>query len=223
MGRLCVRECLSVCMWVSVCLLEDINSVYLLIKTRSPDRDDSSINLTISRSGPSEVTRWTWAVWAVRRFNTYCFCRGTGRWCMMTRLYRPVGGSPSSFSFNNPYCCCRRTSRWCMITGLYRLARRRPSSFLLSRRLWFRFSTVNLLFNWKAYEINSQSRLHSSRTRPLVARIFQHALLPGVYLRGVYLPQGVYLPRGYLLRYSPVTHVTHATENITLPQLRFGR
>ena len=60
----------------------------------------------------------------------------------------------------------------------------------------------------------------------------------GCTCRGLYLPRGVpslgsvYLPgdvpaRGYLPRYSPLPpwteFLTHATENITLPQLRCGR
>ena len=45
--------------------------------------------------------------------------------------------------------------------------------------------------------------------------------------QGVYLPWEVYLPGGrgwYLPRYSPLRteFLTHATENITLPQLRCG-
>ena len=66
--------------------------------------------------------------------------------------------------------------------------------------------------------------------RPLVARISQHALLRGctwsrgggTWSRGVYLPGG----GGYLPRYCPLPlwteFLTHASENITLPQTSFA-
>ena len=43
------------------------------------------------------------------------------------------------------------------------------------------------------------TRMHSSRMRPLVARISQHALLWEVYLLGVYLTGGYTWPGVYLL------------------------
>ena len=82
---------------------------------------------------------------------------------------------------------------------------------------------------------NFWTRMHSSRKR--TARLFsQHALLlGGVLVRGVYLPSGVYLSKGgctswgvpawgvYLPRCSQLwtEFLTHATENITLPQTSF--